>query len=68
MAFREDGMQSRYSDIDSSLTWSVFSSWIRDNEFYILYHAESEFSVIPRRAFCAGDDERLSSMRNILNK
>ncbi len=19
-------------------TWSVFSSWLRDNEFYILYH------------------------------
>lgn len=62
MQFREDGMQFRYSDIDSSLKWSVFSSWLRDNEFYILYHDGIGCSVIPRRAFCDGDDERLSKL------
>ena len=62
MQFREDGMQFRYSDIDSSLKWSVFSSWLRDNEFYILYHDGIGCSVIPRRALCDGDDERLSKL------
>jgi len=59
MQFREDGMQFRHSDIDSSLKWSVFASWLRDKEFYILYHDGIGCSVIPRRAFCDGDDERL---------
>lgn len=62
MQFREDGMQFRYSDVDSSLKWSVFSSWLRDNEFYILYHDGIGCSVIPRRALFDGDDERLSKL------
>ena len=60
--FRDDGMRFRYSDVDSSLKWSVFASWLRDNEFYILYHDGIGCSVIPRRAFCADDDERLSKL------
>jgi YcxB-like protein len=62
MQFGEDGMRFRYSDIDASLKWSVFSSWLRDNEFYILYHDGIGCSVIPRRAFCDGDDERFSKL------
>jgi hypothetical protein len=60
--FREDAMRFRYSDIDSLLKWSVFSSWLRDKEFYILYHDGIGCSVIPRRAFSDGDDERLSKL------
>lgn len=60
--FRDDGMRFRYTDIDSSLKWSLFSSWLRDNEFYILYHDGIGCSVIPRRAFNDGDDERLSKL------
>lgn len=65
--FRDDGMQFRYSDIDSSLKWSVFSSWLRDPEFFILYHDGTGCSVIPRRAFADGDDERLAKLlRSVL--
>ena len=60
--FRDDGMRFRYSDVDSSLKWSVFSSWLRDNEFYILYHDGIGCSVIPRRALNADQDERLSRL------
>jgi hypothetical protein len=60
--FREDGMRFRYSDIDSSLKWSMFSSWLRDNEFYILYHDGIGCSVIPRRALRHGDDERFTKL------
>ncbi|QDV26756.1 YcxB family protein [Aureliella helgolandensis] len=60
--FRGDGMRFRYSDVDSSLKWSVFSSWLRDNEFYILYHDGIGCSVIPRRALHDGEDERLSEL------
>lgn len=62
MQFRIDGLRFRYSDIDSSLKWSVFSSWLRDNEFYILYHDGLGCSVIPRRALLGDDDERFSSL------
>ena len=60
--FRDDGMRFRYSDIDSSLKWSVFSTWLRDNEFYILYHGTRDVSVVPRRSFANGDDDRLMDM------
>jgi hypothetical protein len=60
--FRTDGMQFRNSEINSSLKWSVFSAWLRDNEFYILYHDGIGCSVIPRRAFHSGDEERLSKL------
>jgi hypothetical protein len=62
MQFREDGIRFRYADIDSSLKWSVFSCWLRDDEFYILYHDGTGCSVIPRRAFCDGDNERFSKL------
>ena len=62
MQFREDGLRFRYSDIDSSLKWTVFSTWLRDHEFYILYHDGMGCSVIPRRAFLANDDARFFSL------
>ena len=62
MQFRNDGLRFSYSDIDSSLKWSIFSSWLRDNEFYILYHDGVGCSVIPRRAFQGGDDEKFSRL------
>ena len=60
--FREDGMRFQYLEIDSSLKWSVFTSWLRDNEFYILYHNGIGCSVIPRRALDDRDDARLSKL------
>jgi hypothetical protein len=62
MLFREDGFRFRYRDADSSLKWSLYSTWLRDNEFYILYQNGTGCSVIPRRAFLANDDEKFARL------
>ena len=62
LEFREDGIGFKTKDIDSNVKWSLYHSWLRDNEFYILYHGTRDFTVIPRRSFANGDDELLKDM------
>jgi hypothetical protein len=61
MQFRDTGIHFQTDDIDAELKWSLYHSWLRDEEFYILYSGKRDVSVIPRRAL--GDaDERFSAM------
>ncbi len=62
LEFRDDGIGFKTKDIDSNLKWTLYHSWLRDNEFYILYHGNRDVSVIPRRSFANGDDELLKDM------
>ena len=62
LEFRDDGIEFKTKEIDSNLKWSVYHSWLRDSEFYLLYHGTRDVSVIPRRSFANGDDELLKDM------
>lgn len=57
--FRDDGIGFKTSEIDAQLQWTMYHSWLRDDEFYMLYHGTRDVSVIPRRAILHGADERL---------
>ena len=60
LTFSDDKIEFKTNDIDSTLQWPLYHSWLRDDEFYILYHGKRNLSVIPRRALTSGDsDERL---------
>jgi hypothetical protein len=68
LSFSDDGIGFKTDGIDSTLQWSLYQSWLSDNDFYIMYHGKRDLSVIPRRALTLGDaDRRLQEMleRNI---
>jgi hypothetical protein len=68
LSFSDDGIRFQTRGIDSTLQWSLYQSWLRDDDFYILYHGKRDFSVIPRRVLTAGGaDSRLREMldRNV---
>lgn len=60
LRFSDDAIGFQTDEIDSELKWSIYHSWLRDDEFYILYHGKRDVSVIPRRALENGADERLA--------
>jgi hypothetical protein len=63
LAFSDDGIGFKTDGIDSTLQWSIYQSWLSDNEFYIMYHGKRDLSVIPRRALIVGAaDSRLREM------
>jgi hypothetical protein len=62
LCFSDDGIGFHTDEIAAELKWSVYHSWNRDNEFYILYHGKHDVTVIPRRALDAESDLRLSEL------
>ena len=62
LTFADDGIGFKTSSIDSTLQWSLYQSWLSDDDFYIMYHGKRDLSVIPRRTLSDKDDERLRQM------
>lgn len=62
LRFRDDGIGFQTDEIDAQLKWTMYHSWIRDAEFYILYHEKRDVSVIPRRALKDDEDEDLGAL------
>ena len=62
LEFRDEGIAFKTKNIDSNLEWSIYHSWLRDNEFYILYHGTRDVTVVPRRSFASGDEDRLRDL------
>ncbi len=62
--FGDDAIGFKTDTIDSTLQWSTYHSWLRDNEFYILFHGTRDISVIPRRSFEPEADQQLSELLN----
>lgn len=63
LSFSDEGIEFKTDAIDSTLQWSLYQSWLRDNDFYIMYHGKRDLSVIPRRALTTDDaDRRLKEM------
>lgn len=63
LVFYDDRIEFRTNDIDSTLQWPLYHSWLRDDEFYILYHGKRHLSVIPRRVLASGgSDEQFAEL------
>ncbi len=60
--FADDAIGFQTDEIDSKLKWSLYHSWLRDDEFYILYHGKRDVTVLPRRALADGADQRLAEL------
>ena len=64
LSFSDDGIGFKTDGIDSTLQWSLYQSWLSDNDFYVMYHGKRDLSVIPRRALVSDDDD--SRLREML--
>lgn len=62
MQFSDDGSRFPYADIDSTIQWSFYCPWLRDDQFFVLYQEGGGCSVIPRRAFSSAEDDRLTRL------
>ena len=62
LTFNDDGIAFKTRNIDSILRWSVYQSWLCDDDFYIMYHGKRDLSAIPRRTLSKDEDERLRKM------
>ncbi len=62
LTFSDDGIGFKTNKIDAVLQWSIYQSWLSDDDFYILYHGKRDVSVIPRRALSGGEDEGLRAL------
>lgn len=57
LTFSNDEMRFRAEGVDSTISWPLYRSWLRDKDFYILYYGKRDLSVIPRRAFRTAEDD-----------
>jgi hypothetical protein len=63
LTFDDDKIEFKTNNIDSTLGWQLYHSWLRDDEFYILYHGKRDLSVIPRRVLSHDNsDERFAEL------
>jgi hypothetical protein len=62
LRFEDDGIGFQTDEIVAQLKWVIYHSWIRDAEFYILYHGKRDVSVIPRRALKGEADKNLCEL------
>jgi len=63
LSFYEDRIEFKTNAIDSTLQWPLYHSWVRDDEFCILYHGKRNLTVIPRRSLASDNsDERLAKL------
>ena len=64
LRFGDDAIRFTTDTIDSTLQWSTYHSWLRDNEFYILYHGTKDITVIPLRAVEPDANQQLAELLN----
>ncbi|HBO43159.1 MAG TPA: hypothetical protein DD670_04340 [Planctomycetaceae bacterium] len=63
ISFSDEDIRFTTRGIDSVLQWSVYHSWLRDDEFYILYHGKRNLTVVPRRVLSTADaDQRFEKL------
>lgn len=64
LRFDDDAIWFKTDALDSILQWSTYHSWLRDNEFYILYHGTKDITVIPIRAIEPDASQQLVELLN----
>jgi len=62
LIFDESEIHVQTDQIQSQLQWSFYQSWRLDDQYYYLYDAKKDPSVIPRRAFSAEADRELAEL------
>ncbi len=62
LTFSDEQVRFRWNEIDSRLPWTVYTGWISDEEFYILYYDWMGCSVIPRRTLSKVDDRSFEGL------
>ncbi len=62
LRFRDEGIGFQTDDIDAQLKWTIYHSWMRNAEFYLLYQGKRDVSVIPRRAIKDDADKNLGEL------
>lgn len=58
LTFSQDGIHFQTAHIDSQLRWGLYSSALIDSHSYVLYYGSRQFTVIPKRVFQSGDQQR----------
>ncbi len=62
LRFLDEGIGFQTDEIDAQLKWTMYHSWMRDADFYLLYHGKRDVSVIPRRALKDNADKNLGEL------
>jgi hypothetical protein len=62
LQFGDDAIRFQTDEINSELKWPFYHSWLRDDQFYLLYYGKRDLAVIPRRALKDGADQRLAEL------
>jgi len=63
LSFADDGIRFKTDFIDSTLQWSLYHTWLSDDQFYIMYHGKRDLTIIPRRALTDADaDDKLRQL------
>jgi hypothetical protein len=58
LTFSPDGIHFRTAHIDSQLQWSIYSRALVDAHSFILSWGSSYFTVIPKRVFQSGEQQK----------
>jgi len=56
LTFSDQGVRFRTDSIDSTIGWSIYERAVEVRNFYLLYWARRQFTVIPKRAFETSTD------------
>ena len=61
LTFTDASIQFKTPDINSSIAWSLYTSVIENDEFYIMIYGKNipSLSIIPKRAFRDSKDETI---------
>ena len=59
LTFSEDGIHFRTAHIDSQLQWNLYSRAVIDEHSYVLYYGSRQFTVIPKRVFQSGEQQKI---------
>ena len=62
LTFCNDGIGFKTDGIDSTLQWSLYHSWLSDDDFYIMYHGNRDVTVMPRRVLIGDRDGQFREM------
>jgi len=62
LIFSDVGIAFHTDSIDSNIAWSLYSDWLQDDEFFMLFYGRRELLIVPKRALANGDENLLQSL------
>jgi hypothetical protein len=58
LAFSQEGIHFRTSQIDSQLKWNTYLRVLIDAHSYLLYYGPRSFTIVPKRVFQSSDQQQ----------